>query len=190
MFTFYCYPPPPLKTPVAAIQDGFTNRENDETVSNTLTLSNGLERRTKPHSEDDFEELQYFPNFYALLTSIDSGNRGFMTMRKGNETVILGNVWVVFFLFVAPECSSLWHTLLAGKIISHQFFFFKSRVLVMERVIRKCGVSGSFNLVNRQFIYLFNKQSWNICCVQVPKSVTCWNESPTCPDRTQPSLLV
>ncbi|OBS57599.1 hypothetical protein A6R68_11273 [Neotoma lepida] len=65
---------PEKVTPVAAIQDGFTNRENDETVSNTLTLSNGLERRTNPHSEDDFEELQYFPNFYALLTSIDSEN--------------------------------------------------------------------------------------------------------------------
>ncbi|EGV99851.1 Secretogranin-3 [Cricetulus griseus] len=70
-------------TPVAAIQDGFTNRENDETVSNTLTLSNGLERRTKPHSEDDFEELQYFPNFYALLTSIDSEKEA-----KEKETLI------------------------------------------------------------------------------------------------------
>ncbi|KAK7832659.1 hypothetical protein U0070_026855 [Myodes glareolus] len=61
-------------TPAAAVHDGFANRENDETVSNTLTLSNGLERRTNPRSEDDFEELQYFPNFYALLTSIDSEN--------------------------------------------------------------------------------------------------------------------
>ncbi|XP_005073779.1 secretogranin-3 isoform X2 [Mesocricetus auratus] len=69
--------------PVAAIQDGFTNRENDETVSNTLTLSNGLERRTNPHSEDDFEELQYFPNFYALLTSIDSEKEA-----KEKETLI------------------------------------------------------------------------------------------------------
>jgi hypothetical protein len=68
---------------VAAVQDGFTNRENDETVSNTLTLSNGLERRTNPHREDDFEELQYFPNFYALLTSIDSGNRHFTTTAEG-----------------------------------------------------------------------------------------------------------
>ncbi|MEJ1285559.1 secretogranin III [Cricetulus griseus] len=74
---------PEKVTPVAAIQDGFTNRENDETVSNTLTLSNGLERRTKPHSEDDFEELQYFPNFYALLTSIDSEKEA-----KEKETLI------------------------------------------------------------------------------------------------------
>ncbi|MBZ3872845.1 Secretogranin-3 [Sciurus carolinensis] len=63
---------PEKVTPMAAIQDGFTNGENDETVSNTLTLTNGLERRTKTYGEDDFEELQYFPNFYALLKSIDS----------------------------------------------------------------------------------------------------------------------
>lgn len=116
---------PSLKTPAAAVHDGFANRENDETVSNTLTLSNGLERRTNPRSEDDFEELQYFPNFYALLTSIDSGNHHFMTVRKGNETVILGNVWVVCFLFVVSKYSSLWHTLLAGKNISLFFFFSK-----------------------------------------------------------------
>ncbi|CAO2634301.1 Scg3 [Lemmus lemmus] len=70
-------------TPVAAVHDGFTNRENDETVSNTLTLSSGLERRTNPRSEDDFEELQYFPNFYALLTSIDSEKEA-----KEKETLI------------------------------------------------------------------------------------------------------
>lgn len=62
---------------MAAIQDGFSNGENDETVSNTLTLTNGLERRTKTYSEDNFEELQYFPNFYALLKSIDSGKTVF-----------------------------------------------------------------------------------------------------------------
>ncbi|XP_038179546.1 secretogranin-3 isoform X2 [Arvicola amphibius] len=70
-------------TPAAAVPDGFANRENDETVSNTLTLSNGLERRTDPRSEDDFEELQYFPNFYALLTSIDSEKEA-----KEKETLI------------------------------------------------------------------------------------------------------
>lgn len=62
-----------METPIAAVQDDLTNGENDETVSNTLTLTNGLERRTKAYSEDNFEELQYFPNFYALLKSIDSG---------------------------------------------------------------------------------------------------------------------
>lgn len=81
MFIFCVIVPLP-KTPVAATQDGFTNRENDDTVSNTLTLSNGLERRTNPHRDDDFEELQYFPNFYALLTSIDSGNRHLWPCRR------------------------------------------------------------------------------------------------------------
>lgn len=73
-------PPPQMETPMAAIQDAFTNGENDETVSNTLTLTNGLERRTKTYSEDNFEELQYFPNFYALLKSIDSGKHCFLVM--------------------------------------------------------------------------------------------------------------
>ncbi|KAB0389831.1 hypothetical protein E2I00_005194, partial [Balaenoptera physalus] len=73
----------PEKTPMAAIQDGFANGENDETVSNTLTLTNGLERRTKTYSEDNFEELQYFPNFYALLKSIDSEKE-----TKEKETLI------------------------------------------------------------------------------------------------------
>ncbi|KAM9200907.1 secretogranin-3 isoform 2-T2 [Dugong dugon] len=74
---------PEKATPLATIQDGFTNGENDETVSNTLTLMNGLERRTKTYSEDNFEELQYFPNFYALLKSIDSEKEG-----KEKETLI------------------------------------------------------------------------------------------------------
>ncbi|XP_006177904.1 secretogranin-3 [Camelus ferus] len=74
---------PEKVTPMAAIQDGFTNGENDETVSNTLTLTKGLERRTKTYGEDNFEELQYFPNFYALLKSIDSEKEA-----KEKETLI------------------------------------------------------------------------------------------------------
>ncbi|XP_048960185.1 secretogranin-3 isoform X3 [Canis lupus baileyi] len=74
---------PEKVTPMAAIQDGFTNGQNDETVSNTLTLTNGLERRTKIYNEDNFEELQYFPNFYALLKSIDSEKEA-----KEKETLI------------------------------------------------------------------------------------------------------
>ncbi|XP_049759710.1 secretogranin-3 [Elephas maximus indicus] len=70
-------------TPLATMQDGFTNGENDETVSSTLTLTNVLERRTKTYSEDNFEELQYFPNFYALLKSIDSEKEA-----KEKETLI------------------------------------------------------------------------------------------------------
>ncbi|XP_005376697.1 PREDICTED: secretogranin-3 [Chinchilla lanigera] len=67
----------------AAIQNGLTRGESDETVSNALTLANGLERRTKTYSADDFEELQYFPNFYALLKSIDSEKEA-----KEKETLI------------------------------------------------------------------------------------------------------
>lgn len=73
MPTFYCFAPF-LETLKAATQNSLTHGESDETVSNALTLVNGLERRTQTFGEDDFEELQYFPNFYALLKSIDSGN--------------------------------------------------------------------------------------------------------------------
>ncbi|XP_023579854.1 secretogranin-3 isoform X2 [Octodon degus] len=68
---------------VTAIQNGFTHGESDETVSNALTLANGLERRTKTYGADSFEELQYFPNFYALLKSIDSEKEA-----KEKETLI------------------------------------------------------------------------------------------------------
>ncbi|XP_075386804.1 secretogranin-3 isoform X2 [Tenrec ecaudatus] len=74
---------PEKVTPLATVEDGFTNGENDETVSNTLTLTNGLERRTNTYREDTFEELQYFPNFYALLKSIDSEKEA-----KEKETLI------------------------------------------------------------------------------------------------------
>ncbi|XP_069851508.1 secretogranin-3 [Dipodomys merriami] len=75
--------PEKVTPPMAAIQDGFSNGDDDETVSNALTLTNGLERRTKTYSEDSFEELQYFPNFYALLKSIDSEKEA-----KEKETLI------------------------------------------------------------------------------------------------------
>jgi sRNA-binding regulator protein Hfq len=70
---------------MAAIQDGFTNGEKDDTVSNTVTLTNGVEGRTETYSEDNFEELQYFPNFYALLKSIDSGNHHFLSGWNRNS---------------------------------------------------------------------------------------------------------
>lgn len=89
---------------MAAIQDGFANGENDETVSNTLTLTNGLERRTKTYSEDNFEELQYFPNFYALLKSIDSGKNCFLTMwnRNNSSRKCMGGF---LFLFSVSRCN-------------------------------------------------------------------------------------
>ncbi|XP_006895382.1 PREDICTED: secretogranin-3 [Elephantulus edwardii] len=74
---------PEKETPPVTFQDGFANGEKDETVSNTLTLTNGLERRTKTYGEESFEELQYFPNFYALLKSIDSEKEA-----KEKETLI------------------------------------------------------------------------------------------------------
>lgn len=54
-------------------QDSFTNGEIDDTVDNTWSSSNILERRNELPSEDNFEDLQYFPNFYALLKSLNSG---------------------------------------------------------------------------------------------------------------------
>ncbi|KAM5235017.1 secretogranin-3 [Ctenodactylus gundi] len=74
---------PEKVVPKAAVHDGAPSRESDETVANTLTLASGLERRTKPNREDSFEELRYFPNFYALLRSIDSEKEA-----KEKETLI------------------------------------------------------------------------------------------------------
>ncbi|XP_044515982.1 secretogranin-3 [Gracilinanus agilis] len=65
------------------IQEGLTNGENDDTVHNTWTLPNTLERRNKLYTEDNFDDLQYFPNFYALLKSIDSEKEA-----KEKETLI------------------------------------------------------------------------------------------------------
>lgn len=49
------------------------NGEVDDTLDNTWSSSNVLERRNELPSEDNFEDLQYFPNFYALLKSLNSG---------------------------------------------------------------------------------------------------------------------
>ena len=136
MFILYWFPPPSpqLETPMAAIQDAFTNGENDETVSNTLTLTNGLERRTKIYSEDNFEELQYFPNFYALLKSIDSGKHFFLIMRNRNSNS-RKCVGFFFFLFSVSKFNHQWHILQPrGKWFS--LIFFKRSVLVME-IFRK-----------------------------------------------------
>lgn len=54
-------------------QDSFSNGEIDDTVDNTWSSSSILERRNELPSEDNFEDLQYFPNFYALLKSLNSG---------------------------------------------------------------------------------------------------------------------
>uniref|UniRef100_A0A4X2KA95 Secretogranin-3 n=1 Tax=Vombatus ursinus TaxID=29139 RepID=A0A4X2KA95_VOMUR len=65
------------------IQDGPTNGESDDTVRKTWTMPNTLERRNKLYTEDNFDDLQYFPNFYALLKSIDSEKEA-----KEKETLI------------------------------------------------------------------------------------------------------
>ncbi|XP_072478787.1 secretogranin-3 isoform X2 [Notamacropus eugenii] len=65
------------------IQDGLPNGESDDTVPKTWTTRNTLERRNKLHTEDNLADLQYFPNFYALLKSIDSEKEA-----KEKETLI------------------------------------------------------------------------------------------------------
>lgn len=62
-----------VETPSKADQNSFINEETDDTLDNTWSSSNILERRNELPSEDNFEDLQYFPNFYALLKSLNSG---------------------------------------------------------------------------------------------------------------------
>jgi len=62
-----------VETLSKADQDSFINGETDDTLDNTWSSSNILERRNELPSEDNFEDLQYFPNFYALLKSLNSG---------------------------------------------------------------------------------------------------------------------
>uniref|UniRef100_A0A8B9PHS0 Secretogranin-3 n=1 Tax=Apteryx owenii TaxID=8824 RepID=A0A8B9PHS0_APTOW len=70
-------------TPSKADQDSFINGEIDDTLDNTWPSSNILERRNELPSENNFEDLQYFPNFYALLKSLNSE-----TEAKEKETLI------------------------------------------------------------------------------------------------------
>ncbi|XP_041274541.1 secretogranin-3 isoform X1 [Onychostruthus taczanowskii] len=70
-------------TPSKSDQDSSMNGEADDTLDNTWSSSNVLERRNELPSEDNFEDLQYFPNFYALLKSLNSE-----TETKEKETLI------------------------------------------------------------------------------------------------------
>ncbi|NXC21369.1 SCG3 protein, partial [Corythaeola cristata] len=70
-------------TPSKADRDSFINGEIDDTLDNTWSSSNILERRNELPSEDNFEDLQYFPNFYALLKGLNSE-----TEAKEKETLI------------------------------------------------------------------------------------------------------
>ncbi|KAJ7409483.1 Secretogranin-3 [Willisornis vidua] len=70
-------------TPSRPDQDSIINGEIDDTLDNTWSSSNILERRNELPSEDNFEDLQYFPNFYALIKSLNSE-----TETKEKETLI------------------------------------------------------------------------------------------------------
>uniref|UniRef100_A0A8C5RA25 Secretogranin-3 n=1 Tax=Laticauda laticaudata TaxID=8630 RepID=A0A8C5RA25_LATLA len=48
------------------------NTDGDDTLDNTWVPTNILERRNELPLEDRFQDLQYFPNFYELLKSLDS----------------------------------------------------------------------------------------------------------------------
>ncbi|XP_038274790.1 secretogranin-3 isoform X2 [Dermochelys coriacea] len=69
-------------TPNIADQVGVMNGEIDDTLDNTWPSSSVLERRNELPSEDNFEDLQYFPNFYGLLKSLNSEE------AKEKETLI------------------------------------------------------------------------------------------------------
>ncbi|XP_044294768.1 secretogranin-3 isoform X2 [Varanus komodoensis] len=59
------------------------NTDQDDTLENTWTSSSALERRNELPPEDNFEDLQYFPNFYELLKSLNSEKEA-----KEKETLI------------------------------------------------------------------------------------------------------
>ncbi|KAG6939717.1 secretogranin III [Chelydra serpentina] len=71
-----------METPNIADQVGVMNGEIDDTLDNTWPSSSVLERRNELPSEDNFEDLQYFPNFYGLLKSLNSEE------AKEKETLI------------------------------------------------------------------------------------------------------
>ncbi|XP_061451067.1 secretogranin-3 [Rhineura floridana] len=59
------------------------NTDQDDSLDNTWTSSNILERRNELPPEDNFEDLQYFPNFYELLKSLNTEKEA-----KEKETLI------------------------------------------------------------------------------------------------------
>ncbi|MEE6503057.1 hypothetical protein FKM82_004731 [Ascaphus truei] len=56
---------------------------NNNIGENTWTASSSLERRNELPAEESFEDLQYFPNFYRLIKSLNSENDA-----KEKETLI------------------------------------------------------------------------------------------------------
>nr|XP_056721754.1 secretogranin-3 isoform X2 [Euleptes europaea] len=59
------------------------NMDRDDTLDHTWASSNMLERRNELPPGDNFEDLQYFPNFYELLKSLNSEKEA-----KEKETLI------------------------------------------------------------------------------------------------------
>lgn len=95
-----------VETPSKADQDSFINGEIDDTLDNTWSPSNILERRNELPSEDNFEDLQYFPNFYALLKSLNSGELIMCLQEhlgKKKETIKILSVFSYSFPFPSPQ---------------------------------------------------------------------------------------
>ncbi|KAM4748666.1 secretogranin-3 isoform 2-T2 [Rhinophrynus dorsalis] len=57
--------------------------EGNNVLDSSWSPSNSMERRNELSLEDNFEDLQYFPNFYRLIKSLDSENDA-----KEKETLI------------------------------------------------------------------------------------------------------
>lgn len=90
-----------METPSKADQNSFTNGEIDDTLDNTWSSSNVLERRNELPSEDNFEDLQYFPNFYALLKSLNSGELIMFLEQYVGKKII--SHFFYFFAFPSPQ---------------------------------------------------------------------------------------
>nr|XP_033776642.1 secretogranin-3 [Geotrypetes seraphini] len=64
-------------------QDDLITGNTDDIEDKVGSSSNGLERRNEFSTEDNFEDLKYFPNFYRLLTNLKSEKD-----EKEKETLI------------------------------------------------------------------------------------------------------
>uniref|UniRef100_A0A8D0HMX2 Secretogranin-3 n=1 Tax=Sphenodon punctatus TaxID=8508 RepID=A0A8D0HMX2_SPHPU len=73
-----------LDYPLSRIDSNKEEKQKEKMVTdNTWPSSNVLERRNELPSGDNFEDLQYFPNFYGLLKSLNSEKEA-----KEKETLI------------------------------------------------------------------------------------------------------
>ncbi|KAI1889670.1 hypothetical protein AGOR_G00165350 [Albula goreensis] len=58
--------------PSRKYEDEEADEDTDETVENDWDSPSEVERRNDMNPDDDLEDLEYFPNFYNLLKSLDS----------------------------------------------------------------------------------------------------------------------